>query len=535
MNKEPLITLNQYIGKGKVFEIPNYQRGYVWGKSRRTNSNDTDSVSFFINSLIRGYETDSSLFLQGVTVSELSDKIVIIDGQQRTTLLYLIMLYLGKVDNFTIGYTVRKESDMFLQALKLKSLEEIIKICSLNEDEEYQDIYYFKKSIRLIHGKLRNIDKEKLFVYLSDKIKFLYINIPEANAASIFTMMNGNKADMLAQEVIKADLLRLVSQPRNKAVMDEATRWDTNMTRSKYAREWDKWLHWWNRTDVQEFYNTRNSMGLLIETLYGSKGKEKLSYEGFKKAFLEHDDKVKAAKDTFSMLRKLQKRFEDVFHNYELHNKIGAVMHIQKHTQPFIQSYFARTNEIADIDVYSDLVYLGVNHNEIIKFDKQAIQAMYDYSFDVLQNDNLYNEEDKEPAFRQLLRRNVQAYTDIKQAFDFGIWKERSLEHIFPKSKENELGSFDGNGGVHSIGNLVLLYKNDNSSFNASSVKDKKAIYFNLDKRKGFKSRNLLHTISVFASEKWGVEEIRKQKYSFLDEFKKHYEKYNNEHFDENA
>lgn len=237
MNKEPLITLNQYIGKGKVFEIPNYQRGYVWGKSRRTNSNDTDSVSFFINSLIRGYETDSSLFLQGVTVSELSDKIVIIDGQQRTTLLYLIMLYLGKVDNFTIGYTVRKESDMFLQALKLKSLEEIIKICSLNEDEEYQDIYYFKKSIHLIHGKLRNIDKEKLFVYLSDKIKFLYINIPEANAASIFTMMNGNKADMLAQEVIKADLLRLVSQPRNKAVMDEATRWDTNMTRSKYARE----------------------------------------------------------------------------------------------------------------------------------------------------------------------------------------------------------------------------------------------------------------------------------------------------------
>ena len=159
----------------------------------------------------------------------------------------------------------------------------------------------------------------------------------------------------------------------------------------------------------------------------------------------------------------------------------------------------------------------------------------YDYSFDVLQNDNLYNEEDKEPAFRQLLRRNVQAYTDIKQAFDFEIWKERSLEHIFPKSKENELGSFEGNSGVHSIGNLVLLYKNDNSSFNASSFNDKKAIYFSLDKRKGFKSRNLLHTISVFASEKWGIEEIKKQKETFLDEFKNQYAKYNAKYSDENA
>lgn len=26
------ITLRDYIKKGKVFSIPNYQRGYVWGK-----------------------------------------------------------------------------------------------------------------------------------------------------------------------------------------------------------------------------------------------------------------------------------------------------------------------------------------------------------------------------------------------------------------------------------------------------------------------------------------------------------------------
>ena len=28
-----IITLNDYLNKGKEFFIPDYQRGYVWGKS----------------------------------------------------------------------------------------------------------------------------------------------------------------------------------------------------------------------------------------------------------------------------------------------------------------------------------------------------------------------------------------------------------------------------------------------------------------------------------------------------------------------
>jgi uncharacterized protein with ParB-like and HNH nuclease domain len=27
------ITLREYIGKNKIFVVPNYQRGYVWGKN----------------------------------------------------------------------------------------------------------------------------------------------------------------------------------------------------------------------------------------------------------------------------------------------------------------------------------------------------------------------------------------------------------------------------------------------------------------------------------------------------------------------
>ena len=528
MSNKPLITVNEYLAKGKIFEIPSYQRGYVWGKSRKGNNNDTDSATFFLKSILEGYteynneenSNSADIFLQGITVSEQPDKIVIIDGQQRTTMLFLIMLYLGKAKNVNIHYAVRKESNTFLNELKHKNSEELLSCCNEDDKEQFQDIYYFKKSIRIIDSKLKGVDKESFFEFINDKVRFLYIDIKETDATSIFTMMNGNKADMLPEEVIKADLLRLVSQKRSNIVESEASRWDTNMVRSKYAREWDKWLHWWDRTDVKKFYGTSNVMGLLVQTLYGGK----LSYEGFKKAFFEqqNEEKVKLAKVAFEKLRKLQKKFEDVFNDCELHNKIGAVLQMQKFDKPFIQAYFVK-NEIIDIDRYLKLVYLGVNHEDIVKNNKPKILEQYGTVLEVLRSNNLYIEDNVEPAFRQLLRLNVQAYTEMHQSFDFQTWKERSLEHIFPKSREKDLGLFEGDGGVHSIGNLVLLYKNDNSSFNASLFNEKKAIYFDLEKRKQFKSRNLLHTISVFAGEKWGTTEIEINKAKFISEFENHY------------
>jgi hypothetical protein len=139
--------------------------------------------------------------------------------------------------------------------------------------------------------------------------------------------------------------------------------------------------------------------------------------------------------------------------------------------------------------------------------------------------------------------------TNLKRFFNFKIWKERSLEHIYPKSKvyhynengdlvdgnENPLqqsviddsylnrDDFNNNGSEHCIGNLVLLYKNDNSRFSNSSFHEKKSIYFNLEEYKNFQSRDLLHTMSVFAKDKWGVKEIQENKKSIINEIKNYY------------
>ena len=47
------ITLKEYLEKGKTFVVPNYQRGYVWGKKNEGKSDD--AVTHMIKSLLKGY------------------------------------------------------------------------------------------------------------------------------------------------------------------------------------------------------------------------------------------------------------------------------------------------------------------------------------------------------------------------------------------------------------------------------------------------------------------------------------------------
>ena len=73
----------------------------------------------------------------------------------------------------------------------------------------------------------------------------------------------------------------------------------------------------------------------------------------------------------------------------------------------------------------------------------------------------------------------------------------------------------------HGIGNLVLLYKDENSSFNNSPFEVKRELFFNPNKTELTKSRRLLHTVCVFAEQKdWNGQSIVTNAQRVLDEFK---------------
>ncbi len=77
----------------------------------------------------------------------------------------------------------------------------------------------------------------------------------------------------------------------------------------------------------------------------------------------------------------------------------------------------------------------------------------------------------------------------------------------------------------------MLLYKDDNSSFNDSSFEEKKSMFFMVpddnDKKKKtmFKSRHLLHTIYKFAQSEWKGKQIAQNKYQTLKEYREYYGK----------
>ena len=135
------ITLKEYLDKKKTFVIPDYQRGYVWGKNREGEKNSVENI---LDDLVLRYNASTEVFLQGFTVTENKDAIIIIDGQQRTTFLYLLLKWLGYTNSIEIQYKVRKVSNDYLKSLDLSIIDE-------NTEEEFQDIFFFKKTIFISH------------------------------------------------------------------------------------------------------------------------------------------------------------------------------------------------------------------------------------------------------------------------------------------------------------------------------------------------------------------------------------------------
>ena len=161
--------LSEYLaltGKDGSFVIPNYQRGYVWGQYKTEYK--VDSVTNMLNTLIDGFNNSYDVFVQGITVYEKGDAsktIYLVDGQQRTTFFFLLLNWLGYDGHFRLTYSIREESNRFLTE-SLQAEIDIIKQTSENdylkliENEQFQDIYFFKKTLCSINKKLSGIEKK---------------------------------------------------------------------------------------------------------------------------------------------------------------------------------------------------------------------------------------------------------------------------------------------------------------------------------------------------------------------------------------
>jgi hypothetical protein len=249
---ENILTIKRYFEK-EVFVIPNYQRGYKWGVPEKDG---TCAVSFLLDSFIKAFKSnDNEYFIQGVTVYENDNKVYLVDGQQRTTTIFLLLKYLQypEISKVKLAYEIREKSEEFLNSADLLTNIAI-------DNSDFQDIFYFKKAIRTFNDKFINEKNKSDFLkFVLTKVKLFYIEIDKNQATSVFSMMNGNKAVMFDEELIKASILSKASRYEIKDnELNESKEWEINSLRNRYAREWDKWMYWWNQDDVKAFWGTGN-------------------------------------------------------------------------------------------------------------------------------------------------------------------------------------------------------------------------------------------------------------------------------------
>ncbi|MGL2963854.1 DUF262 domain-containing protein [Flavobacterium sp. RSB2_4_14] len=591
-----------YLGEhsNKTFVIPAYQRGFKWGvKDKQGDS----AATVLLQDIEKARKAEKEeYFIQGVTVYEEGTNVILIDGQQRTTFFFILLSILLDADEkekylyydskLKIRYDIRESSHEFLN-----------QICQNKDDLKptSQDTFYFlsvKNQLIQILEKIE--DKGNLKEYVLSKVKLFYIVVAKDQATKLFSMMNGAKAFMKTDELIKADFLSKASKidynhiESPKTVKDTleilkdqiGEDWKSNALRSQFARQWDKWLYWWNQEEVKLFFRSSNNpMGLLLEFFYENnlallskeeKNKYTKNYSNKKedipvmlKQFQNLLIRNKTeAKENFERLRKIQKQFEDLYSIPFVYNYLGLCLETSKNKEEqkkIIIYFLEHYKDFNQIKKYSLLQIFNLQKKSEIEIKDRLNEI-----FLSIASKDIYNDPDedgnKEHAFKLMLKLNIEAANNKNTKFQFfvftkgelrSIYDFRSLEHIWPKSKvvkknvdgmfystesnkqiqQDQLSKYldddklrEENLSAHHIGNLVLLHKHDNSTFTDKLPEDKKKLYFDLDQE--LKSRNLLHTMSVFAYDNWNQENaivtIKSNQKKVLELIKKGYEVYVN-------
>ena len=548
MDSKPKKNIRDYFRSNPRFLIPAYQRGYKWGVCGTDGSSAAKSLVIDIK---KAFEPDKrdEYFIQGVTGYKKDDIFYLIDGQQRTTTLFLLIALLADKQLRTellfddkgkelrlIYFGKRNTSAIYLEELCRDGI-----IHTPTAIQDTQDVHFLYKAAKEMDLLLPTApdERQKLLDNILDNVFIFQIEVGIQEAPNVFSMMNGNKADMKIEELIKAQYLSGLTKIEDTKIIQEtenvkstlrileaqiadatAREWKINASRSRLAREWDKWVYWWMRPEVRSFYHTSSNdmTGWLIRNQ---------SFNAFSERFLSSSK----LRTSYESIRRLQKRMEDLYEDTTTYNLLGFLLDILTASERTdVINYFLEKRSSEDYLKYALFRMANLTHNQA----KERIEGKADEDADkrienfvkFFEDEKIYDVPNQEWSNRYLFFCNVMAAEERNAKFEFWYydengklvhyWTKKSIEHIWPKSKVSENG---GDGNVsrillnesevseHMLGNLVFLHTLDNTRFQDKTPKEKRQRYFDLRSQdkdgKRFYSRGMLHTMAAFGGEEW--------------------------------
>lgn len=258
-----------YLNPGQVFNIPEYQRGYKWNPQQIIQLMD-DIADFETNG-------DDSLFycLQNITLVEDqkdSNKINVVDGQQRLTTITLLMTFLEENERVAqkLVYSVREPSNNFIQrliseddlrksVLNTDGFEEFLH--ENNQDDfDYQDIYFMYNAFRSFRhwiNENETITSDAFKHKLLNHVKLIVNRVEGVNEQELFKNLNAGRVHLDGSDLVRAILITRVAR-------DEMLEYDSenvediirlNERRVRIGWELDELNAWWSKPKVSQYFS----------------------------------------------------------------------------------------------------------------------------------------------------------------------------------------------------------------------------------------------------------------------------------------
>ncbi|MBC3805395.1 DUF262 domain-containing protein [Acetobacterium fimetarium] len=388
------------------FYIPSYQRGYRWA----------DQVTKLLNDLLEFYNSspskDAIYCLQPIIVKcrdSVKKSYEIIDGQQRLTTIWLILEYLFRDDysRFSLSYERGEANSIDKHHIDLA--KESIKEWFIQQQKNNPSVRMTSEIERILTTYVTLIWYE-----LSPEIA------PE-ECRRIFRNINAGKIPLTVSEITKAMLLneKLYGNAKGEQLY-RASVWD------EMAHTLENKAFWEFISEDKIFVPTRADYILSLEWCTKNKTNKLPEHTGeifnyFEGLLIGDIDSSKInAENTFAVLREYFRIFQDWYVDPEYCNYIG-----------YLVRYKARGLEKL-IEIIN--LYKKISHSEFLAWLKNEIKRTVS-SFNI-EELSFTESKEKQQMQDVLVLFSIVTANKLGKRFDFkpsGGW---SLEHIFAQRSE---------------------------------------------------------------------------------------------------
>ena len=549
------VNINELLSKSKTqFLIPVFQRNYDWEiqqckqlLSDIINISHEENEVHFIGSIV--------YIKRGVFLIGKSNKLIVIDGQQRITTLILIYIVIYKIALENKAFDLAQEINETYLTNKFDTEGSKIKLKTTQNDSIALEFLLQDKNILDFNGNSRIIYNYKYFrkeitednfqqiLKGLEKLEFVEISLEEGkdDPQKIFESLNSTGLDLTEADLIRNYILvdlnyeqqRKIYEEYWKPIEENARNEELNKSLvSEFIRDYLTFKNKKIPKKKKVYYEFKSAFPNLYKSDYESHLTELSKYANYYNKLVNPKNELDSEISIqFQYMNRLDVhvsypfilRVYDDYNNNIIDKKI--FMKVLRTIESYIWRRFIVEAPTAALNNMFANLYESIDINNYIQSLEEDLltksrSRRFPKDIDVIQSlehRDLYNADSKK---RQYLLDRLENYENKEKVKIFGN-ADITIEHIFPQNPDDEWKSDLTEEEykeiqekyLHTIANLTLTGYNSNLG--------NKPFIFKRDEKGGYKDSRFWLNKYLANLEKFGIEELKGRCYILIERFLK--------------